>query len=107
MKIYDVTEMLDEEVAVVKIKGKDYPVNDGFKTVLKATSLFDDEKELEGAEAVNRMLQAIELVLGKEAAKVCETMKIGNVKTIFSAAMAAINGMSLEEMEARFQEQAE
>lgn len=99
-KIIDITNKLDNASIYITIdKDKKYKVNNSFKALLKASALFENNKG-DDAEA---MAEAIEIILGKSAREEIENMSISNVKTIFTAMMAAVQGMSYEEMESRFQ----
>lgn len=104
MKTIDISNKLYSEKTVIKVaEDKEFKVFTGFKILLGVTALFDDEKELTGVEALERMLQAIGMLMGKEAKEYCEELDLTAIKTIFSAAMAAVQGVEVEEIEARFQ----
>ena len=91
----------NEPTFIVFGENKQYKVDDNYKTLMKATALF----EKEGVDEAAAMIDAIELILGKEAKKEVENMPIGNVRVVFTAVMAAVQGLKYEDAEARFQEQ--
>lgn len=99
--VINIANKLNNEPAFIVLgENKQYKVNDNYKTLMKATALFEGEDVNEA----NAMMEAIELILGKTARKEVEEMPIGNVRVIFTAVMAAVQGLKYEDAEARFQE---
>jgi hypothetical protein len=103
MKTIDISNKLFSEKTVIKVaEDKEFKVFTGFKILLGVTALFDDEKELTGTEALERMLSAIGMLMGPEAKAYCEELDLPAIKTVFSAAIAAVQGVAVEEIESRF-----
>lgn len=98
----DISSKLSHEKQTITIaEGKTYEVDCSAKTMLKVEDLFKKQDSLEG------LFEAIELLLGKEASKEIEAMKVkvNDLRVIVTAIMAQVNEISYEEMEKRFQEQ--
>lgn len=101
-KVINIANKLDNEPTFIALgEGKQYKVNDNYKTLMKATALFEGE-DVNDADA---MMKSIELILGKDARAEVEDMPTANVRVIFTAVMAAVQNVSYEEMERRFQAQ--
>lgn len=98
-KVIDITERLSNTKPVIKINGKEYVVNDSIEAMFKFESL--------GSKGSKGMIDAVELAIGKEAAKEIgvEKLSVSNFKVLTTAIMAAMQGLSYEEAEARFQKQ--
>lgn len=90
----------NEPVFIALGEGKQYKVNNNYKTLMKASALFEGE----GVNEADAMMKSIELILGKAARNDVEEMSIENVRVIFTAVMAAVQGLKYEDVEARFQE---
>ena len=91
----------NEPVFIVLGEGKQYKVNNNYKTLMKASALFEGENVNEA----DAMMQSIELILGKDARNEIEEMSIENIRVVFTAVMASVQGLQYEDVEARFQEQ--
>lgn len=101
-KVINIADKLNNEPTFIVLgEGRQYKVNDNYKTLMKATALF----EAEDANESESMMNAIGLILGNDARKEVEGMPLGNVRVIFTAVMAAVQGVSYEDMESRFQAQ--
>lgn len=99
-KVINITNKLNNEPTFIVLgENKQYKVDDNYKTLIKVSELF----EKEGTSDTTAMMDAIELILGKAARKEIENMSIGDVKVIFTAVMAAVQGIDYEDAEARFQ----
>ena len=97
--IINIANKLNNEPVFIALgEGKQYKVNNEYKTVMKASALFEDEN----VNQVYAMMKALELILGKTARAEVENMSIENVKTVFTAVMAAVQGLKYEDVEARF-----
>lgn len=94
------SKLNNEPVFIVLGEGKQYQVNNNYKTLMKASALF----EVEDVNEADAMMKAIEFILGKTARNEVEEMPIDNVRVIFTAVMAAVQGLKYEDVEARFQE---
>ncbi len=93
----DISSKLSHEKQTLTIApGKTYEVNCGAITMLKAQDLF----------VKGKVIEAIELLLGKQAVKDIEKMNltVKEMQTVIIAAAAQINEISYEEMEKRFQD---
>ena len=101
--VINISNKLNNEPTYIALgDGKQYKVDNNYKTLMKASALFEGENVNE----TDSMMKAIELIIGKNARAEVENMPIHNVKVIFTAVMAAVQNVSYEEMESRFQEQA-
>ncbi len=92
----DISSKLGHEKQEITIaEGKTYAVNCSATAFLKIQDLFSE----------NKILEAIEMLLGKDAVKDIEAMEltIKELKIIIIAAAAQANEVSYEEMEKRFQ----
>jgi hypothetical protein len=97
-KIINITNKLSNEKALVVIGDEKYFVNDSMEAVLKFEELATDS-------SLPNLNKAIELALGKQAVKELEInkMSILNFKVITTAILAAMQDITYEEAEARFQ----
>ena len=98
----DISSKLRHEPQTITIaEGKTYKVDCGAETMLKAQDIFKKDNSLDG------LFQAIELLLGEEAKKEIQEMKVTvkDLNIITIAIMAQVNEISYEEMEKRFQNQ--
>lgn len=96
-KVINITDKLNSEKPKIVIGEKEYPVNDDFESVLKFEEL--------SAESTGQGLEkAMEIALGAKAAKEIniKKMSVANIKVLSIAVMAAVQGLSYEEAEARF-----
>lgn len=99
--VINISNKLNNEPVFIALgEGKQYKVNNNYKTLMKATALFEGENVNEA----DAMMKSIELILGKTARAEVEEMTIDNVRVVFTAVMAAVQGIPYEEIEARFQE---
>lgn len=99
--IINIANKLNNEPVFIALgEGKQYKVNNNYKTLMKASALFEGE----GVNEADAMMKSIELILGKGARNDVEEMSIENVRVIFTAVMAAVQGLKYEDVEARFQE---
>lgn len=98
-KVISITDKLSSEKPALEFNGKIYPVDDSIETVFKF-----EEKLGTGTKG---MLEAIELTLGKQAVKELGVTKMSteNFKILVIAIMAAIQGITYEEADARFRKQ--
>ena len=97
-KVINITEKLSKEAPQIQVGEKKYSVNDSMETVLKFQELASDS-------TLDSMNNAIKISLGEEAAKELEvtSMSISNFKVLSIAILAAMQGITYEEAEARFQ----
>lgn len=97
-KVINITDKFSSEQPKIILGDKEYPVNDSMETVLKF-------EELTNESSMNSMKKAIELSLGKDAAKdlKMEKMSINNFKVLVIAILAAMQGVEYDEAAARFQ----
>ena len=103
MKVINISDKLtSEKPLLVLSEDKKYQVDNSLEAVLK----IEETMGLGGAEG---MVKAIEIALGKQAAKELDIkkMSIENIKIIITAILAAVQGMSYEEASSRFQQQFE
>ena len=99
--IINISNKLNNEPTFIALgEGKQYKVNNNYKTLIKASALFEGENVNEA----DAMMKSIELILGKAARGEVEEMSIENVRVVFTAVMAAVQGLPYEAVEARFQE---
>ena len=96
-KVINITNKLNNGPTFIVVgENKQYKVDDNYKTLMKVSSLLEEN----GTES---MMEAIELIIGKAARKEIENMSMSDVKVVFTALMAAVQGIDYEEAEARFQ----
>lgn len=99
--IINISNKLNNEPKFIILgEGKQYKVNDNYKTLMKASALFEGQNVNEA----DAMMKSIELILGKTARTEVEEMSIENIRVVFTAVMAAVQGLPYEAVEARFQE---
>lgn len=96
-KTINITDKLSSEKPVIVIGEKSYTVNDSMETVFKFEELAKSGNE--------GMQKAMKAALGEEA---CEeigigNLSVGNFKVLTTALLAAMQGSTYEEAEARFQ----
>lgn len=99
MNTVDISKKLTKEKPKIKIsESKEYEMDNSLPTMLKMNSLLKKNDDIEIVE------QAINIVLGKEAAEEIKKMSLpfNDYKTIFIAIMAGVNGEEFEEAEKRF-----
>lgn len=96
-KVINISDRLSNERPKIVLNGKEYEINDSMEVVFKF-------EELTSSGDVKSFLKAMEIVLGKEAVKELqvEKMSIDNFKIWVIAILAAVQGISYEEAEARF-----
>ena len=109
-QIIDISARLDASKPQLKFSETEiYDINDDKNNVIKADQMFrgggdDDMPDLD------KMSKALEMFLGKTAIKEIEknhpgaTTKLSAMRVIFTGIMAAINGWTIEEADARFQQ---
>lgn len=99
-KVYDITSKISTEKPIIKMGDKEYAVDNSKNTMLLVSQeLSNSDNQLKG------MDKAVELLLGEDAFKEIENMKlsIDATRTLFIALMASVNGEEYEKAEARFQ----
>lgn len=96
-KVINITDKLSDERPSLKVGEKEYPLNDSMETVFKFEELATTGNK--GA------MEAIKMALGEKAYKELkiEKLSVANFRVIMTAIMAAMQGMTYEETEARFQ----
>lgn len=98
-KVINITDRLSDDKPTIKLGDKEYEVNDSMETVFKFEEL--------ASQGNKGMLQAMQMALGDKAYKELklEKMSVSNFKVMVTALMAAMQGSTYEEAEARFREQ--
>lgn len=98
-KVINITDKLSSEKPSITIGDKSYEINDSMETVFKFEELASTGNK--GA------LDAIKMALGEKAYKELkvEKMSVANFKVLMIALLAAMQGLTYEEAEARFQRQ--
>ena len=100
-QILNISNKLNNEAKFIVFgEDKKYKVNDNYKTLMRASELFNGENVNEA----DAMMEAIELIIGRNARREVEEMSLENVKVVFTAVMAIVQGQKFEDMETRFQE---
>lgn len=96
-KIINISDKFSKEKPCIQIGDKEYPVNDSMSTVMKF-------EELAGSNSSEKMFEAIEVALGKEASEALNVREISvaNFKIVTIAILAAMQGLTYDEAEARF-----
>ena len=96
-QIINITEKLSSSKPKIVIGEKKYEVNHDIETVLKF-------EELAVVATGENMVKAIEISMGKEAAKELNVkkMSVPNFKVLTVALLAAMQGISYDEAEKRF-----
>ena len=97
-KIINISDKLSMEKPIIQLGDKTYPVNDSLETVMKFEEVYDDGGDIQS------MLECMKVALG---AKACaevkfEKMSFSNIQVWFFAVMAAMQGVTYEEVESRF-----
>lgn len=97
-KTINITDRLSSVQPTIKIGEKEYPVNDSMEAVMKF-------EELTGS-GNKGVIKAMEFALGAKAVKEIgvEKMSVSNFKVVTTALLAAMQGVSYEEAEERFQQ---
>jgi hypothetical protein len=96
-KIIDISSKLSKDKPVIVIEGKSYEIDDSLLTVMKF-------EEISGNGGTTGMIEGMKVALGKGAEEIgIEKMRFQNVKVLFLAVVAAMQDISYEEAEARFQ----
>lgn len=97
-KIINISDKLSLDKPVIQVGDKKYTVNDSLETVLKFEENYGDGD-------THSMLECMKVALGEEAYKeMCfEKMSFKNIQVWFFAVMAAMQDMTYDEVEARFQ----
>ena len=103
----DISAYLDNsKPGLIIAPGEEYEIDDRKNTILKIQALMNKSKE--GDSEFDAMTKALEALLGKESLKAIEenhpgmTTRLSSLKVIFTATMAAINGIDYEAADARF-----
>lgn len=96
--VINITDRISLDKPRIQIGEETYEVNDTMECVLKFQELASSE---------DSMKMALELALGKQALKKLDfdKMRVTNYKVLITAVMAAMQGMTFEEADARFQDQ--
>jgi hypothetical protein len=99
MAMIDITDKLSNERPKLKIKGKEYEINNGVLVIAKFQKAATEDASLEGIK------EALKDLFGKEA---CEELdfnswSMDNFKVLIKGVSAVINGLTYEEADARFQ----
>lgn len=101
--VIDISSKLnnDEEAKIKIADGKEYIVDCGAETMLRAQEIFTK------GQTIDDIFEVIKLFLGQNAAKEIREMnlKVSKLYMVIIAIMAQSNEVSYEEMEKRFQEQ--
>lgn len=97
-KIINISDKLSLEKPVIQVGEKTYVVNDSLETVMKFEEQYGDGD-------VQGMIECMKVALGAEAyAEMSfEKMSFRNIQVWFFAVMAAMQDMTYEEIESRFQ----
>jgi len=96
-KIVNITDKLSSSKPTIQLGDKTYEINDSMETVFKFEEM---------ASSGNKgMVEAVKMALGEKAYRELGVakMSVGNFKVIVVALLAAMQGVSYEEAEARFQ----
>lgn len=93
-KYIDISNKLEDQKVVLKLsEGKEFEVNNSYKLLLKAMSLFgQNDKEIDGVKAMENMLTFIEDAIGKDGRLFCENKTIKQIEEIFNIIMKVIQG---------------
>lgn len=97
-KIINISDKLSNEKPCIQVGEKSYVVNDSLETVMKFEEMYGDG-DTQG------MLECMKVALGAKAYKEAsfEKMSFSNIRVWFLAVMAAMQGVTYEEVEERFQ----
>lgn len=105
--IIDITARLTASIPKIKIGEKEYDVNDNKNTVIKVQNMLTSSKDDDSS--FDSLIKAVEMLLGKKAVVEIEkempgtTTRISQLKVLFVAIMALVEGVDYEVVEARFQ----
>lgn len=96
-KIINISDKLSNEKPCIQVGDNTYTVNDSLETVMKF-------EEMYGSGDSQGMLECMKIALGSSAYKELkfEKMSFSNIQVWFIAIMAAMQGMSYDEVENRF-----
>ena len=107
MKYVDISAKLDDSQPMLQLgKSEFYPINDDKNNVIKMNALIAENK---GGD-LDAYLLTLECLLGAEALAEIEakhpgaTTSLSKIRVLFTGAMAAVGGVSLEEAEKRFRD---
>lgn len=108
MAVIDISERLAAAKPVIKIaEGLEFEIDDDVKVFTKAAKLFE---EIDGTpESLAKIKDALKLLLGADALKQIEAHdaklinSLSRAMVIVKGVMAAVQGETLEAVEARFQ----
>ena len=97
-KIINISDKLSLSRPTIAVGEKEYVVNDSIETVLKF-------EEVSGDGEIQSMLEAMKIAFGEEAFNEIDfpRMSFMNIQVWFTAVMAAMQDMTYEEVEERFQ----
>ncbi|CQR51483.1 hypothetical protein [Paenibacillus riograndensis] len=89
-----------EDKGILQIGNKKYEIDKSVEAVMRFEELADDQR-------VKAVVAALEGALGEKASKEIGVRKMGaeNLKVLLSGVTAAMQGISFEEVAARFQQQ--
>lgn len=98
MGVINITDKLTYEKPKLQIGEKEYEVNNSMETMLKFEELMSNS-------TLANMEKAISVTLGEKAVKELDIIKMSmdNFRVISIAIMAAIQGISYEDADTRFQ----
>lgn len=101
-KVINISDRLSNEETFIEIaEGKSYKVNKNYKALMRATDLLNGED----VDYTKAIMEAIEILVGKEARQDLEEMTLENIIVVFKAVLAAAQNTSFEDVDARFQQQ--
>lgn len=107
--IIDISGKLEAVKPVLKLSETEtYEINDDRKAVIKAQALMTEDIG-EGENELDKMAEALTLLLGKDNVKAIEanhkgaTSSVNQLRVLFIAAMAGISGDSYDTVATRFQ----
>lgn len=98
-KIINISDKLSLSKPTIAVGEREYTVNDSLETVMKF-------EEVHGDGDIESMLEAMKIALGEEAFNEINFhhMSFRNIQVWFTAVMAAMQDMTYEEVESRFQQ---
>ncbi|PWV97437.1 hypothetical protein DFQ01_12181 [Paenibacillus cellulosilyticus] len=98
MTLINITDKLSTARPQIQIGDKHYDVNDSLESVFKF-------EELAAEGSTKKVLESITAALGEEAIEEIgvKKMSVANLKVLTTAVMAAMQGLTYEEADARFQ----
>ena len=97
--VIDITSRIKNEKKEIAYDGKTYPVDNSKNACLRVMAIL--ESEAMGLESVDK---ALEILLGKQAVKDFSGFSFEDYLVPFFAAMAAVRGVSYEEIEKSFRD---